>query len=176
MCRKFIHLEVKPTACYHYKICSEVATQLLSAFCKSYSITSILAELGPSALVIQPDISGYILSWYDDLSPIILVGDRYDFPSVSRMMSIILGPQNRHISQIFYLNQKIVPVGSWIQSYHDQLKKRKATEGGQGILEDSSLSSARGSNLLWEQPTLVLAEQMGLYLQNAEEVTMLLSA
>ena len=28
-------------------------------FCKSCSIISVLAELGPSALVIQPDISGY---------------------------------------------------------------------------------------------------------------------
>ena len=59
-------------------------------------------------------ICGIILSWYDDLSPIILVDDRYDFPSVSRMMSIILGPQNRHISQILYLNKEIVPVDSWI--------------------------------------------------------------
>ena len=37
-----------------------MASNCSQPFCKSCSITSILAELGPSALVIQPDISGYI--------------------------------------------------------------------------------------------------------------------
>ena len=36
-----------------------MASNCSQPFCKSCSITSVLAELGPSALVIQPDISGY---------------------------------------------------------------------------------------------------------------------
>ena len=36
-----------------------MASNCSQPFCKSCRITSVLAELGPSALVIQPDISGY---------------------------------------------------------------------------------------------------------------------
>ena len=50
-------------------------------------------------------------------------------------MSIILGPQNRHISQILYLNKEIVPVDSWIQSYHDQLKNEKLQKVVKGFLK-----------------------------------------